>query len=95
MNLPLSETTVTAAQVVPAGTFTPPGSTTPITNLPEFRRVALTVAPAIHLEVWMPTTTWNQRYRGEGGGYARSISYGGLGTGIRAGLELAGAPNYG
>jgi pimeloyl-ACP methyl ester carboxylesterase len=90
MNLPLSDTTITAAHEVPAGSFTPPGSTTPITNLPAFCRVALTVAPAIRIEVWMPTTTWNQRYRGEGGGgYAGSISYGGLATGIRAGYATA------
>src|SRR5262245_62534995 len=38
----------------------------------------------------MPTSTWNERYRGEGGGgYAGSISYGGLATGIRAGYATA------
>jgi pimeloyl-ACP methyl ester carboxylesterase len=90
LNLPLAETTVTAAQEVPAGSFTPPGSTNPITSLPAFCRVALTVAPAIHVEVWMPSASWNQRYRGEGGGgYAGSISYGGLATGIRAGYATA------
>ena len=64
--------------------------TNPITSLPAFCRVALTVAPAIRIEVWMPSASWNQRYRGEGGGgYAGSISYGGLATGIRAGYATA------
>jgi pimeloyl-ACP methyl ester carboxylesterase len=90
MNLPLAETTVTAAHEVPAGSFTPPGSSTPITNLPAFCRVALTVAPAVRVEVWMPRTTWNERYQGVGGGgYAGSISYGGLANGIRAGYATA------
>ena len=89
-NLPLREATITAAHEVPAGSFTPPGSVNPITNLPAFCRVALTVAPAISIEVWMPKTTWNERYRGEGGGgYAGSISYGGLANGIRAGYATA------
>jgi hypothetical protein len=84
MSLRLAETTITAAEEIPAGTYTPPGFP-PLTNLPAFCRVALTVAPQVHIEVWMPKDTWNRRYRGEGGGgYAGSISYGGLGAGIRA-----------
>ena len=89
MSLRLAETTITAAEEIPAGTYTPPGSP-PLTNLPAFCRVALTVAPQIRIEVWMPKETWNRRYRGEGGGgYAGSISYGGLATGIRAGYATA------
>src|SRR5215510_2410616 len=89
MSLRLAETTITAAEEIPAGTYTPPGSP-PLTNLPAFCRVALTVAPQILIEVWMPKETWNRRYRGEGGGgYAGSISYGGLATGIRAGYATA------
>src|SRR5262249_19032648 len=89
MSLKLAETTITAAEDIPAGTFTPPGFP-PQANLPAFCRVALTVAPQIHIEVWMPKETWNQRYRGEGGGgYAGFISYGGLAAGIRAGYATA------
>ena len=87
-SLPLSEATITAAHDVPAGTFTPPGSG-PITNLPAFCRVALTVAPAIRIEVWMPAG-WNERYQGVGGGgYAGSISYGAMATALRAGYATA------
>jgi pimeloyl-ACP methyl ester carboxylesterase len=95
-NLPLDNATVTLAQEVPAGSFrTPPGCTgSPpfcVTNtVPAFCRVALTVSPAINIEVWLPKTTWNERYRGEGGGgYAGSISYGGLVQGINAGYATS------
>ena len=88
-SLPLSQTTVTAAHEVPAGSFTPPGSGT-LTNLPAFCRVALTVAPAIRIEVWLPKTTWNERYQGVGGGgYAGSISYGAMASALRAGYATA------
>jgi pimeloyl-ACP methyl ester carboxylesterase len=89
LRLRLSGTTITAAEEVAAGTYTPPGFA-PLNNLPAFCRVALTVAPQIRIEVWMPKETWNRRYRGEGGGgYAGSISYGGLATGIRTGYATA------
>jgi pimeloyl-ACP methyl ester carboxylesterase len=88
-NLPLADTVITAAHEVPAGSFTPPGSGT-LTNLPAFCRVALTVAPAIRIEVWMPAGTWNERYQGVGGGgYAGSISYSALATALRAGYATA------
>jgi feruloyl esterase len=77
-SLPLADTVVTEAHEVPAGSFTPPGSGT-LTNLPAFCRVALTVAPAVRIEVWLPTQTWNERYQGVGGGgYAGVISYAAL-----------------
>jgi pimeloyl-ACP methyl ester carboxylesterase len=81
--------TITAAQEIPAGEYTPPGGGQQ-TNLPTFCRVALTVTPQIRIEVWLPKDTWNGRYRGEGGGgYAGQISYGGLAAGIRAGYAAA------
>ena len=94
--LKLDNARVTLAQEV-SGTYnTPPGCTSGTfgcvtnLNLPAFCRVALTVTPAINIEAWLPKTTWNERYRGEGGGgYAGSISYGGLVTGIRAGYATA------
>jgi pimeloyl-ACP methyl ester carboxylesterase len=87
--LSLPQGTVTAAQEVPAGTYTPPQGPAQA-NLPAFCRVAVTVAPQIHIEVWLPKDTWNGRYRGEGGGgYAGQISYGGLAAGIRAGYATA------
>ncbi len=83
------DTTITAAHEVPAGSFTPPGSQ-PLANLPAFCRVALTVAPAIRIEVWLPSATWNERYQGVGGGgYAGSVSYGAMATALRAGYATA------
>src|SRR5436190_12835003 len=89
VNLKLSQAAITAAEDVPAGAYTPPGGGAQ-PNLPAFCRVAFTVEPQIHVEVWMPKETWNERYRGEGGGgYAGSISYAGLAAGIRAGYATA------
>src|SRR5499426_2166457 len=92
--LSLPGTTITAAQEITAGEYTPPAAgplgAGRLTSLPAFCRVALTVMPAIRIEVWLPKDTWNGRYRGEGGGgYAGSISYGGLAEGIRRGYATA------
>jgi len=85
----LPETTVTAAEEVPAGEYAPPAGPRQ-TNLPAFCRVALTVSPQIRIEVWLPKDAWNGRYRGEGGGgYAGQVSYGGLADGIRLGYATA------
>ena len=58
--------TINSATSVPAGTYTPPGSTTSFPNLPAFCRVTATISTvpdsSIAIEVWMPTSTWNGRY---------------------------------
>src|SRR5262245_44691044 len=78
--LSLPEATVTIAEEVAAGDFSPPGAgrgpgASRLTNLPAFCRVAVTVPPQIHIEIWLPKDTWNGSYRGEGGGgYAGAIS---------------------
>ncbi|MBV9786189.1 MAG: tannase/feruloyl esterase family alpha/beta hydrolase [Acidisphaera sp.] len=84
-------TVITTAQDVPAGSFTPPGSTTALTGLPEFCRVAGTISPTadsdIGFEVWLPTTTWNGKYEGTGnGGLAGSIVYSALQESIQHGF---------
>ena len=85
--------TITTAQTVPAGSFQPPTGAA-ITDLPEFCRVALTMAPtvdsSIRVEVWLPFSTWSGRFQGTGGGgYTGSINYGRLGTALRAGYATA------
>jgi feruloyl esterase len=91
--LKLPHTTVTTAELVPAGTFTPP-SAKPIQNLPEFCRVAATLAPTsdsdIRIELWMPASGWNSRFEGTGnGGFAGNIAWNALAGEVRRGFAVA------
>jgi feruloyl esterase len=90
----LPNTTISAAQAVTTGSFTPPGSTNAIGNLPPFCRVAGMIAPTsdsqILFEVWMPLDKWNGKFAGVGnGGWAGTISYGPLGDQLRRGYATA------
>lgn len=91
----LPHATITAAQSVAGGSFTPPGSATPLTGLPPFCRVAVTSTPTsdslIKLEVWIPVgSSWNGRYEQLGcGGFCGSISYASLAGAIRRGYAAA------
>ena len=81
-NLTLPDTTVTAAQPIPAGTYTAPNGAV-FTNMPAFCRVAATLTPTsdsnIKIEVWMPSAGWTGRYLGTGnGGIGGNIVYGWL-----------------
>ena len=88
-------TTITTAQIVPAGTFVTP--TTPpqtITNLPQFCRVAGFTTPTsdshINFEVWVPELGWNLKYLQAGcGGFCGSISYGSMAEPLRRGYASA------
>ncbi len=87
--LKLPATTITAAEVVPAGAFRPPGlrpdalpadELRAFERLPAFCRVEGVIAPSsdshIEFEVWMPLSGWNGRYLGVGnGGFAGSLMY--------------------
>src|SRR6516165_3148513 len=84
----LSDTTITAVQSVPAGTFM--GQS----NLPAFCRVAgtskRTPTSNINFEVWMPSSSWNGRYEQVGnGGLAGSIVYSGMAIALREGYATA------
>ena len=90
----LPNTKITAAQAVPAGSFTPSGSANPIQNLPPFCRVAGVIAPTseseILFEVWMPLENWNGKFAGVGnGGWAGNISFGALADQLRRGYATA------
>src|SRR5882672_5101848 len=73
--LKLPDATVTAARLVPAGSFTPPatGAETPrpVAGLPAFCRVELAIKPSsdsdIRSEVWMPVSGWNGKFHPETG----------------------------
>ena len=77
----LPDTTITVAETVKGGSFTPPGSSNPIANLPAFCRVAGAIKPTkdsnILFEVWLPLEQWNGKLVGVGnGGWAGTISFG-------------------
>ena len=92
----LPHATLTTAQFVPEGSFTPPGSAT-LTKLPAFCRVVgfATPNPRSHIgfEVWMPASgkVWNGRYQQVGnGGFAGVIPFASLAAALRAGYATAG-----
>ncbi len=93
--LKLPNTTITAAQSVTPGAFTPPtGSAAPYKELPAFCRVAGVIKPTsdseIKFEVWLPSANWNGKFHGIGnGGFAGSISYTGLAGALARGYATA------
>ena len=94
-SLTLPYSTITIAKEVTSGSFTPPGSTTPITGLPPFCRVAGDATPTTELhiafEVWIPLSNWNGKYEQVGnGGYAGSIPYSSIASGLQLGYAAAG-----
>ncbi len=99
--LSLPNVTISIAQLVPAGAFVPPpdpygGRSRPADykGVPAFCRVAAEIKASpdskIKIEVWMPATGWNERFRGEGsGGFAGWIDYSNLGDAVRGGYAAA------
>src|SRR5580658_1411604 len=100
-SLKLPDTSITMAQLVPAGQFTAPAEgqakgkgANPYADLPEFCRVAATLKPTsdsdIKVEVWLPTRGWNGNFQGVGnGGWAGVISYRELGDALRGGYATS------
>jgi len=79
LSMSLPNVTITAAQSVPAGTFTAADGEV-FNNLPAFCRVVAVATPTsqsqINFEVWMPSSGWNGKFQGEGsGGSAGAISF--------------------
>src|SRR5688572_27079323 len=98
-SLSLPDTTVTTAQTVAAGAFTPPGrgggrGGAAFSSLPSFCRVAITMKPTsqsdIKAEVWLPSAGWNGKLQVVGNGaWAGSISYPAMATAVAAGYAAA------
>ena len=96
-SLALPNTSITLAQVVPAGAFTLPGTgpaTPQFSQLPTFCRVAATLTPSpdsdIKIEVWLPIADWNGKFQAVGnGGLAGTISYGWLAAALQEGYATA------
>jgi feruloyl esterase len=100
--LSLPNTRITSAQTVAAGAFAPPANTAPwlagdpsfYKRLPAFCRVIAEDKPSpdsdIKIEVWLPTTGWNGKFRGQGnGGFAGEIDYRTLGLAVAQGYASA------
>ena len=94
LHTPLKNTTITLAQIVPAGEFTVPSADSrtlaAFKTLPAFCRVAGVIKPSddshIEFEVWMPVAGWNGKFEGvDNGGFAGYIHYG-LDNGLAAAL---------
>jgi feruloyl esterase len=93
--LTIQNTTVTMAQQVAAGAFIQGKQSNAFSQLPAFCRVAATIRPVadseIKIEVWMPSSGWNGKFRGTGnGGLGGSINYSGIAAAMRGGYAVAG-----
>src|SRR6266478_3810173 len=99
--LALKDTTITMAQLVPAGQFSVPGErqagargANPYKALSEFCRVAATIKPTsdsdIKMEVWLPASGWNGKFLAVGnGGWAGLISYSAMAPALQKGFATA------
>jgi Tannase and feruloyl esterase len=96
----LPNATITLAEGVAAGTFSPPdlkaGEKVPhlYKVAPAFCRVVVTLKPTadsdIKVEVWLPERGWNGKFRGQGnGGFAGYIAYAGLAASVSQGYAAA------
>ena len=100
-SLTLPDTTITVAQAVGPGVFTPPtpaaappAATQSFPNLPAFCRVAAALKASsdsdIKIEVWMPASGWNGKFQAVGnGGLAGSITYSAMADGLRRGYATS------
>ena len=96
--LKFKDATITLAQPVAAGAFTPPpggrGGGNQFADLPAFCRVAATLKPTaesdIKIEVWLPAAGWNGKFQAVGnGGWNGNIDQGALATALRRGYAAA------
>src|SRR5688572_27864444 len=98
-SLKLPDATITLAQTVGPGAFTPPaggrgGNAQAFADLPAFCRVAATLRPTadsdIKIEVWLPAAGWNGKFQAVGnGGWNGNIDTNALAAGVRRGYATA------
>jgi feruloyl esterase len=94
--LTLANATITLAQAVDAGPFTPPAQDAAESSraLPAFCRVAATLTPTrdsdIKVEIWMPASGWNGKYQAVGNGaFNGSIAYPAMMTALARGYATS------
>jgi feruloyl esterase len=92
-SMALRETTITIAETVGAGNFSPPSGAA-IKDLPAFCRVAATLMPSkdseIKIEVWLPASGWNGKFQAVGnGGWSGAIVYPALSKALTQGYAAA------
>jgi len=92
-SLSLRETTITMAEAVGAGNFSPPSGPA-IKDLPAFCRVAAILTPSkdseIKIEVWLPEAAWNGKFQAVGnGGWSGAIGYPALSKALAQGYAAA------
>lgn len=100
--LSLPNAKITSAQSIASGAFAPPRSAAPwlagdpsfYKQLPAFCRVKVQDQPSsdsdIKIEVWLPASNWNGKFRGQGnGGFAGEIDYHSLGVAVMQGYATA------
>src|SRR5277367_5419306 len=100
--LSLPHVTITSAESVAAGAFTPPAAPGPgrpntalFKGLPAFCRVMATLAPSsdsdIKIEVWLPASGWNNDLQAIGnGGWNGTMGYAPLAEAVTRGFAAAG-----
>jgi len=101
--LALPKAKITSAQIIAAGSFTPPANLSPwlggdpatYKRLTAFCRVVADARPSgdsnVKIEVWMPVSGWNGRFRAHGnGGFAGEIDYHSMGVAAGQGYATAG-----
>jgi feruloyl esterase len=99
-SLDVAHGTVTAAQEMAPGAFTPPagrgggGAASAFSRLGAFCRVAVTLKPTprsdIKAEVWMPATAWNGKLQVVGnGGFAGTVGFAAMANAVAAGYASA------
>jgi feruloyl esterase len=93
--LTIPDVSIVSATSLPAGSFTPPGSSGAPLTIPALCRIVAVATPTtdshLNFEVWIPEgSAWNGKFQGVGtGGFAGSISYGALAEGARRGYATA------
>jgi feruloyl esterase len=97
--LSLPDAKITQAALVAPGAFLPPGKPDPkdaatYKSVPAFCRATIQATPSadsdIQIEVWLPASGWNGKFKGVGnGGFAGYIDYGALATNLKQGYATA------